>query len=47
VTLAVSGINDPSGSLEADRAAAEHTLQDKMDKYRWYPVLSVGASYSF
>lgn len=48
VKLSVSGV-DPSQAqaLEADRAAAERSLQKDMESLRHYPVLTIGASYAF
>ena len=45
--VTVSGVDDPTGTLEADRVAAEKRLQKDMDNLRNYPVLTVGASYAF
>lgn len=46
-TLTTSGINDPSGTLETNRAAAERNLNDEADKVKVYPVVGVGISYVF
>lgn len=47
VDLTVSGVNDPNGTLAADRAAAEREIRKDLDKLRHYPVLTLGVSYSF
>lgn len=47
ITLSVSGVSDPNGTLEENRRAAEQGLKKDMDKLKLYPVLSVGASYAF
>jgi hypothetical protein len=44
--LTVSGVT-PTGTLEADRVAAEKTLEKDMKSLRNYPVLTVGTSYAF
>jgi opacity protein-like surface antigen len=47
VSLTVSGVSDPQGTLEENRLAAEQGLKKDMDKLKIYPVFSVGASYAF
>jgi hypothetical protein len=47
VKVSVSGVNDPSGTLEADRAEAERKLEKDLDDLRTYPVVTIGVSYSF
>ena len=44
--LTVSGVT-PTGTLEADRVAAEKTLEKDMKSLRNYPVLTIGGSYAF
>ncbi|GAB4057910.1 hypothetical protein [Uliginosibacterium sediminicola] len=46
-TLTVSGVTDSTGTLESNRAAAEKKLNDDVNKLKWYPVVGIGASYSF
>lgn len=45
--LTVTGVNDPTGTLEADRAAAEAELQRDMDRAKFYPVVKLGMVYVF
>jgi hypothetical protein len=47
VTLSVAGVDDSSGTLEANRAAEEKKLQKDADKLSLYPVVSLGVSYRF
>lgn len=46
-SLSVSGIDDPTGTLNADVKAARKKLQDEADKYNLYPVVNVGVGYTF
>lgn len=45
--LTLAGVNDPFGTLEADRIAAEQRLQNDLDDVKAYPVISFGAVYRF
>ncbi|HSD37394.1 MAG TPA: hypothetical protein VLC92_07775 [Rhodocyclaceae bacterium] len=46
-SLTVSGIDDPTGTLEADRAAEEARLNESLEKLKWYPVVGFGVNYNF
>ena len=45
--LRLSGVVDDTGTLEADRAAAEKSLRKDVNSLRNYPVVTIGASYAF
>jgi hypothetical protein len=46
-SLSTSGIVDTTGTLERNRAEAERSLNDDLDKVKVYPVIGLGASYAF
>jgi hypothetical protein len=45
--LTTSGITDTTGTLESNRAAAEKSLNDDVNKAKVYPVVGLGLSYVF
>lgn len=47
VKLKASNISDPNGTLAADLAAEQKSLQEDADKLKLYPVIQLGCSYDF